>query len=363
MKYLLRLLLVAVYAMIAGIWFFVDDESEGTTVQVPPKPPASSGIYVQDYAGVISAPVRSYLQDLGRQLDQKTTAQLAVVTVKSLNGAPLEEYSLKLLRDWGIGNKEKNNGVLLLISTGDRKSRIEVGYGLEGALTDSLTGQIQDQYMIPYFRKGIYEEGIARGYEALALRIAKEYNVQLAVSGFNNHSPGTVKAGADGQSTEALFEKALKEQNGTENATGNTTNGTEENRNDGAQKGTENTDPQSGPAESRGGDSQNHAANPVEPASASTDSPLLAGILSVFGFLLLKGEWLVDTFGWVPVIVALLLIDFILFNGAVTGLLLRLLGFFFSGGGGSGGSSGGGGYSGGGFGGGSGGGGGSSRSW
>ena len=131
--------------------------------------------------------------------------------------------------------------------------------------------------------------------------------MQLAVSGFNNHSPGTVKAGADGQSTEALFEKALKEQNGTENATGNTTNGTEENRNDGAQKGTENTDPQSGPAESRGGDSQNHAANPVEPASASTDSPLLAGILSVFGFLLLKGEWLVDTFGWVPVIVALLL--------------------------------------------------------
>ena len=363
MKYLLRLLLVAVYAMIAGIWFFVDDEPDGATVQVPPKPPASSEIYVQDYAGVISAPVRSYLQDLGRQLDQKTTAQLAVVTVKSLNGSPLEEYSLKLLRDWGIGNKEKNNGVLLLVSTGDRKSRIEVGYGLEGALTDSLTGQIQDQYMIPYFRKGTYEEGITRGYEALALRIAKEYNVRLAVSGFNNHSPGAVKSGGDGQSTEALFEKALKEQNGTENATGNTTTGTEENRNDGAQKGTENAGPQSGLAEGRGGDSQNHAANPGEPASSSTDSTLMAGVLSVLGFLLLKGEWLVDTFGWVPLIVALLLIDFILFKGAVTGLLLRILGFFFSGSGGSGGGPGGGGYSGGGFGGGSGGGGGSSRSW
>lgn len=359
MKYLLRLLLVAVYAMIAGIWFFVDDEPDGTTVQVPPKPPASSGIYVQDYAEVISAPVHSYLQNLGRQLDQKTTAQLAVVTVKSLNGSPLEEYSLKLLRDWGIGNKEKNNGVLLLVSTGDRKSRIEVGYGLEGALTDSLTGQIQDQYMIPYFRKGNYEEGIARGYEALALRIAKEYNVQLAVSGFNNHSPGTVKAGADGQSTEALFEKALKEQNGTENATGNTTTGTEENRNDSAQKGTENAGPQSGPSEGRGGDSQNHVVNGGEPALSGTDSTLLAGVLSVFGFLMLKGEWLVDTVGWIPVIVALLFIDFILLNGAITSLLLRILGFFFSGGGGSGG----GGYSGGSFGGGSGGGGGSSRSW
>ncbi len=345
--------------MTAGIWFFMDDEPDGATVQVPPKPPASSGIYVQDYAGVLSAPVRSYLLDLGRQLDQKTTAQLAVVTVKSLNGAPLEEYSLKLLRDWGIGNKEKNNGVLLLISTGDRKSRIEVGYGLEGALTDGITGQIQDQYMIPYFRKGTYEEGIARGYEALALRIAREYNAQLAVSGYNNHSPGAVKAGADGQSTEALFEKALKEQNGTENTAGNTATGTEENRSDGAQKGAENAHPQPDTAEGPDGDSRNHAANAGEPASPGTDSPLLAGVLSVCGFLLLKGEWLVDTFGWMPVIVALLLIDFILFNGAITGLLLRILGLFFSGGGGSGG----GGYSGGGFGGGSGGGGGSSRSW
>ena len=217
--------------------------------------------------------------------------------------------------------------------------------------------------MIPYFRKGTYEEGIVHGYEALALRIAKEYIVHLAAGGYDNHSPGTVKAGADGQSTEALFEKALKEQNGTENTTGNTTTGTGENRSDGVQKGAENARPQSGPEEGRGGDSQNHATNAGEPASTSTDSTLLAGVLSAFGFLLLKGEWLVDTFGWVPVIVVLLLIDFILFNGAITGLLLRILGFFFSGGGGSGGSSGSGGYSGGGFGGGSGGGGGSSRSW
>ena len=364
MKYFLRLLLVAVYAMIAGIWFFVDDEPAGTTVQVPPKPSASSGIYVQDYAGVISAPARTYLRDLGRQLDQKTTAQLTVVTVKSLNGAPLEEYSLKLLRDWGIGNKEKNNGVLLLISTGDRKSRIEVGYGLEGALTDSLTGQIQDRYMIPYFREGTYEEGIARGYEALALRIAKEYNVQLAASGYNNHSSGTVKAGADGQSTAALFEKALKEQNGTENATGNAIIGTEVNRGADSQNGRESAAQQADQPKGQDDDSRNQSVNSGGTAPPVTDPPLLAGAFSVFGFLLMKGEWLVDTFGWVPVIVALLLIDFILFNGAITSLLLRILGFFFSGGGGSGGgASGGGGYSGGGFGGGSGGGGGSSRSW
>lgn len=363
MKYLLRLLLVAVWAMIAGIWFFVDDEPAGTTLQVPPKPSASSGIYVQDYAGVISAPARSYLQELGRQLDQKTSAQLVVVTVKSLDGAPLEEYSLKLLRDWGIGNKEKNNGVLMLIATGDRKSRIEVGYGLEGALTDSLTGQIQDQYMIPYFRKGTYEPGIASGYEALALRIAKEYNVRLAVSGYSNHSPGTVKAGVDGQSTEALFEKALAEQKGTANTTGNAAKGTDVTQIGNSQDGAEKAGLQSGPAEEPEGDSQKSAANGGNSASSGTDSSLFAGVLGVLGFLLMKGEWLVDTFGWVPVIVALLLIDFILFGGAITSLLLRILGFFFSGGGGSGGGYGGGGYSGGGFGGGSGGGGGSSRSW
>ena len=70
---------------------------------------------------MFSASVSGYLQSLGRQLDQKTTAQLVVVTVPSLKGAPLEDYSLQILRQWGIGNKEKNNGVLMLISTPDRR--------------------------------------------------------------------------------------------------------------------------------------------------------------------------------------------------------------------------------------------------
>ena len=346
MKYVFRLLLLGFFIMLAGVWSGLDDEPAGKTVIIPPKPSASSDIYVQDHAGVISAPVRSYLQNLGQQLDQKTTAQLVVVTVKSLNGAPLEDYSLKLLRGWGIGNKEKNNGVLLLVSTGDRKSRVEVGYGLEGALTDSLTGQIQDQYMIPFFRKGSYEEGIARGYEELALRIAKEYNVQLAVTGYSSHSPGTVKAGAGGQSTEELFEKARAEQNGK----------------DAQQKGSSvqvTDNPQTN------GTSGN-AVNGGEPGSPGPDPSLKAGVLGILGLLLLKGQWLVDTFGWGAIVLALVFIDLVFLNGALISFLLRILLFFFGGGGGSGGGSyrGGGGYSGGGgFGGGSGGGGGSSRSW
>ena len=94
------------------IWLFAPVETvDNTSLQIPPKPTASSGIYVQDNAGVFSASVSGYLQSLGRQLDQKTTAQLVVVTVPSLKGAPLEDYSLQILRQWGIGNKEKNKKV------------------------------------------------------------------------------------------------------------------------------------------------------------------------------------------------------------------------------------------------------------
>ena len=362
MKLLLQLIVLAFVSFFSIGIIFGDDEPEVKSVQVPPKPSASSGIYVQDYAGVISAPVQGYLQDLGRQLDQKTTAQLVVVTVKSLNGAPLEDYSLRLLRDWGIGNKEKNNGVLMLISTGDRKSRIEVGYGLEGKLTDSFTGKIQDQYMIPYFRKGTYEEGIAKGYEVLAQSIARDYNVQLAVSGYANHSPGTVKAGADGQSTEELFNKALAEQNGT------AVNGTAGSEEKTAQGNDTQTNLVSNSGSSQQGtagstDSQQNGSS-VESGAAGgseTDSSKEEKPEGVLGLVMYAGGWLVDTFGWVVIVLALVFIDVVFLKGALISLLFRTLIFLFGGSGGSGG----GGYSGGGggFGGGSGGGGGSSRSW
>ena len=344
--------LLVVVVCIAVLVYLDYDEPSTANVQIPAKPSASSGIYVQDYAGVISAPVRKYLNELGRQLDEKTSAQLVVVTVKSLGGAPLEDYSLKLLRDWGIGNKEKNNGVLMLISTGDRKSRVEVGYGLEGALTDSLTGQIQDQYMIPYFRKGTYEPGIAYGYEALAQRVAREYNVQLAVSGYANHSPGLLKAGSGGQSTQELFDKALAEQNGTAlpESTGKETPGKEPQGSGGVSSvaGTGNT------KQDAGGETQAGAS------SAEGSVADKAKALGVFGLILYYGNVLVDTFGWIAIIIVLVFLDIFLFHGLFTELLFKILVFFFSGGGGG---SGGGGYSGGGFGGGSGGGGGSSRSW
>lgn len=147
--------------------------------QIPPKPTAAAGIYVQDYAQVLSAEDKRRLLSIGQELDDKTTAQLAVVTVKTLDGQPIEDYALSILREWGIGNKEKNNGALIVVAVQDRRSRIEVGYGLEGLLTDGLTGRIQDQAMIPYFRKGNYAAGIVNGYAVTASIIAKDAGVQL----------------------------------------------------------------------------------------------------------------------------------------------------------------------------------------
>lgn len=144
---------------------------------VPPKP--SSSLYVQDQAGVLQPASRDRLQKLGANLAAKTKAQVVVLTVKSLEGAPPEEYALEVLRTWGLGDKQLNNGVLLLVAVDDRVSRIEVGYGLEGALPDGKTGRIQDEYMLPYFKNGDYDQGIVNGYLAVVQEVAKEYKLEF----------------------------------------------------------------------------------------------------------------------------------------------------------------------------------------
>ncbi|EIW20968.1 TPM domain-containing protein [Pelosinus fermentans] len=145
--------------------------------QVPPAP--TNSIYIQDYAGVVSPETKSRINSLGSQLAAKTKAQIVVMTTKTLEGAPLEEYSLEVLRQWGVGDKTLNNGVLILVAVDDKQSRIEVGYGLEGALPDAKTGRIQDNYMIPYFQQGDYDKGILNGYLTVATEVAKEYNLEL----------------------------------------------------------------------------------------------------------------------------------------------------------------------------------------
>jgi uncharacterized protein len=142
--------------------------------------PSREHFYVLDNAKVLSAAAQNRIQVISSQLAGKTKAQVVVVTVPTLDEVPVEEYALEILRQWNVGDKQLNNGVVVLVSVNDRRSRIEVGYGLEGALPDGKTGRIQDQYMLPAFKAGDYERGILNGYAAVVEEVAKEYNVQLS---------------------------------------------------------------------------------------------------------------------------------------------------------------------------------------
>ncbi len=146
-------------------------------LQVPLRP--TSSIYVQDYAGVLSDEGKTRIRSLGAKLAGQTKAQVIVVTLPTLDGANPDEFGLAVLRQWGVGDKKLNNGVVMLVAVNDRVSRIEVGYGLEGALPDGKTGRIQDEQMLPFFKQGKYEAGIVNGYQALTAEVAKEYKVDL----------------------------------------------------------------------------------------------------------------------------------------------------------------------------------------
>ena len=106
---------------------------------------------------IVSSKKRNDIDVRKADVYKRQGAQIVVVTVQSLGGQSIEEYATELFRKFGIGDKEKNNGVLLLCSTGDRLFRIEVGYGLEGRLTDGKTGRIQDEYIIPYLKENDYD--------------------------------------------------------------------------------------------------------------------------------------------------------------------------------------------------------------
>jgi len=126
--------------------------------------PVLSGRVV-DEAGILDAPASTALTQSLADLEQKTTDQLVVVTLKSLQGTSIEDYGYQLGRSWQIGQKDKNNGVLLIVAPNERKVRIEVGYGLEGTLTDAVSKLIIENSILPRFKIADYAGGIKRGVE------------------------------------------------------------------------------------------------------------------------------------------------------------------------------------------------------
>ncbi|MBI4687835.1 MAG: TPM domain-containing protein [Nitrospirae bacterium] len=136
--------------------------------------------YVTDLAGIINDDAETRLNAYLKELEQKTTAQMIVLTIQSLEGEPIEDFSLKVAHDkWKLGQKGKDNGVLLLIALEDRRYRLEVGYGLEGILPDSLAGSIGREHLVPNFRKGDYSGGIFNAALAVINEIALHEGVQI----------------------------------------------------------------------------------------------------------------------------------------------------------------------------------------
>ena len=128
--------------------------------------PALTGRVV-DQAGVLSRGVKEELETALAAHEANATNQVVVVTLESLDGIAIEEYSLELARHWGIGQKGKDNGVVLVVAPNDKQVRIEVGYGLEGTLTDALSSNIINYYIIPEFKKGDIQNGIKIGTQKI----------------------------------------------------------------------------------------------------------------------------------------------------------------------------------------------------
>jgi len=149
-------------------------------VHAAPSFPPLTGRVV-DEAGILSEQARDRLTALLAEEEKETGNQVVIATLKSLQGYTIEQYGYQLGRAWGIGQKGKNNGALLIVVPSEHAVRIEVGYGLEGVLTDAQSRVIIDQFMRPAFRRGDYDQGITAGTEAIikvlgGVRFAPEQN-------------------------------------------------------------------------------------------------------------------------------------------------------------------------------------------
>ncbi|MCM1991953.1 TPM domain-containing protein [Oceanirhabdus seepicola] len=185
---------------ILGVLLIVFMMISFTTVYGEPNIPKNSKeLFVYDETNALSRETKEYINIINKGL-KKTGAQVAVVVIDTLGESDIEGYSNTLFREWGIGDKDKNNGVLLLVVLNDRKMRIEVGYGLEGAIPDGKAGSIIRNTIAPHFKNENYDEGIIQGTKAILALIQKEYNIvideNVKIENYNysnNNSSGNSK--------------------------------------------------------------------------------------------------------------------------------------------------------------------------
>lgn len=155
-------------------WFVLVCPSLAPALDVPPLKAR-----VNDYADILSAGTEQQLESLLYLFEQEETTQIVVLTISSLEGDNLESFSLRVVEEWKVGQKDLDNGALLLIAKEDRKLRIEVGYGLEGSLTDLVSGQIIRKIITPKFKEGNFDQGIIAGVTAIMSVVKGEFGDQL----------------------------------------------------------------------------------------------------------------------------------------------------------------------------------------
>ncbi len=141
--------------------------------------PSRGQDYVNDFAGLLNYSDKVTIAKFAAELEGKTTAQIAIVTIKTTKPETIQGFSVRLFDQWKIGQKGEDNGVLLLMAVDDRKAWITTGYGVEGAIPDLIANKIVRDVMIPYFKHEQYSEGITKGAVAIISLVAKEYNVEI----------------------------------------------------------------------------------------------------------------------------------------------------------------------------------------
>jgi uncharacterized protein len=135
------------------------------------------GGLINDAAGILNADEERLLNEQLIQLDNSTSNQIGIATIRSLEGGSLEDVAVETYRSWGLGTAKNNNGVLILVVSGDKRVRIEVGYGLEGAIPDAVSGSIIRNDMTPLFKQGDYYHGIQNAVDNLSKAAAGEYSI------------------------------------------------------------------------------------------------------------------------------------------------------------------------------------------
>ncbi len=173
--------LVCVFITIVGVKHFYDEGKYKYSINIPEH---TEYFYVEDYSGVLNQKTEKYILDEAVKLNKATSAQVVVVTVPNTQHQSLEDFSIELANEWGIGDRALDNGVLLLFTTAydDPHVRLEIGKGLEGAISDGKAGRILDKYAVEPKDDGLWNTAAGDTFTAVIKEVYKEYGKEVPAS-------------------------------------------------------------------------------------------------------------------------------------------------------------------------------------